>query len=239
MKWIEAIIEVLKTSTEAMHYVDIANEITTRKLREGCKTPHISVHVIMNAHPDIFIKESRGKYKLSPAFDYANWHKNSNVTDEEESRVIEAQAKKANSKTLIKAYGKMWERGKIDWNKCHPVLLGTPRKMTQYIDFNNMRGVYTLYDANNTLVYVGLATNGIGDRLREHARDRHSAAWVKFSWFGIDGINQDGSIRRSTNLQTTISDVASALESVVIIGVHPPRNIKNGERMKDKEYLQY
>lgn len=239
MKWIDAIIEVLKTSKDAMHYVDIANEIMSRKLREECKTPHISVHVIMNAHQDIFLKDSKSKYRLNPAFDYKNWQKNSTTTDKDENKVIEAQTQKSNSKTLIKAYGRMWERGKIDWNKCHPILLGTPRKMAQYIDFNNMRGVYTLYDANNTLVYVGLATNGIGGRLREHTKDRHADAWVKFSWFGIDAIKQDGTIKRSTNLQTTVLDVASALESVVIIGAQPLRNVKNGEKMKDKEYLQY
>ena len=59
MKWIEAIVDVLKTSGKAMHYVEIANEIISRKLRDECKTPHISAHVIMNAHQDIFIKESK------------------------------------------------------------------------------------------------------------------------------------------------------------------------------------
>lgn len=133
----------------------------------------------------------------------------------------------------------MWERSKVDWCKTQPVLLGAPRKMSQYINFNQMRGIYMLYDQNGSLVYVGLATNGIGGRLKDHTKDKHANAWVKFSWFGIDGIKQDGTIKRSTHLQTTISDVASALESVVIIGVQPHRNIKNGERMKDKEYLQY
>ena len=239
MKWIDAIIEVLKTSKEAMHYVDIANEIMSRKLREECKTPHISVHVIMNAHQDIFLKDSKSKYILNPAFDYKNWQKNSTTTDKDENKVIEAQTTKTNNKTIIKAYGKMWERNQVDWHKCHPVLLGTPRKMSQYIDFNEMRGIYMLYDQNGALVYVGLATNGIGSRLKDHTKDKHANAWTQFSWFGIDIIRQDGTIKRSTHLQTTISDVASALESVVIIGVQPPRNTKGGEKMKDKEYLQY
>ncbi|MBE6177224.1 MAG: hypothetical protein E7149_01785 [Rikenellaceae bacterium] len=238
MKWIDAIIEVLKTSKDAMHYVDIANEIMSRKLREECKTPHISVHVIMNAHQDIFLKDSKSKYRLNPAFDYKNWQKNSTTTDKDENKVIEAQITKTNNTTIIKAYGRMWERNRVEW-KCHPVLLGTPRRINKYIDFNKMRGVYMLYNSKNEMIYVGLATNGIGDRLREHTKDKLADHWTKFSWFGIDGIKQDGSIRRPTNLQTTISDVASALESVVIIGLQPPRNIKNGERMKDKEYLQY
>lgn len=239
MKWIDAIIEVLKTSQQAMHYVDIANEIMSRKLREECQTPHISVHVIINAHQDIFIKDSKSKYKLNPAFDYTNWHKNNKVAEDDENKVIETQTAQSNSKTIIKAYGKMWSRAQIDWQRCHPVLLGSPHKMSQYIDFNKMRGVYMLYDQNGNLVYVGLATNGIGDRLKDHTRDKHANAWTQFSWFGIDNIKQDGTIKRSTHLQTTISDVASALESVIIIGVQPPRNMKSGDRMKDKEYIQY
>ena len=239
MKWIDAIIEVLGSSGRAMHYVDIANTIMGKGLRKECKAPHISVHVVVDSHGDVFIKEGKGRYKLNPAFDYNNWSINNKTTDEDERKAIESQITKSNNKTIIKAYGKMWERNKVDWNRCNPVLLGTPRNMKQYIDFNKMRGVYMLYDTNGSMVYVGLATNGIGGRLREHTRDKHANAWIKFSWFGIDGIKQDGTIRRSTHLQTTVSDVASALESVVIIGVQPHRNIKNGERMKDKEYLQY
>lgn len=239
MKWIDAVIDVLGKQNSSMHYVDIANKILEQGKRKESKAPHISVHVVLDSHNDIFIKEGKGRYKLSPAFDYKNWHQNNQTTDEDENRVIETQITKSNNKTIIKAYGKMWERNKVDWNKCEPVLLGTPRKMKQYIDFNKMRGVYMLYDVNGSMVYVGLATNGIGGRLREHTKDKHANAWVKFSWFGIDGIKQDGSIRKSTHLQTTVSDVASALESVVIIGVQPHRNVKTGDRMKEKEYLQY
>lgn len=239
MKWIDAVIDVLGHQGGSMHYVDIANKIMEQGKRKESKTPHISVHVVLDSHNDIFIKEGKGRYQLNPAFDYKNWNKNNKTTDEDESKVIETQITKSNNKTIIKAYGKMWERNKVDWDKCEPVLLGTPRKMKQYIDFNKMRGIYMLYDVNGSMVYVGLATNGIGGRLRDHTRDKHANAWVRFSWFGIDGIKQDGTIRRSTHLQTTVSDVASALESVVIIGVQPHRNVKMGDRMKDKEYLQY
>ena len=239
MKWIDAIIDVLGASEGPMHYVDIANKILKEGKRGECKTPHISVHVVLDAHTDIFEKDGKGRYKLNPAFDYKRQCDNYKSTDEQESKVIDKQITNTNNKTIIKAYGKMWERSKVDWSKSQPVLLGTPRKMAQYIDFNKMRGVYMLYDNNGLLVYVGLATNGIGARLKDHTKDKHANSWVKFSWFGIDGIKQDGTIKKSTHLQSTISDVASALESVVILGVQPPRNIKSGERMKDKEYMQY
>lgn len=238
MKWIDDIIDVLKTSDKAMHYVDIAKEIVKKEKRTDCKTPHISVHVVLNAHQDIFIKEGRGLYKLNNVFNYNDWQ-NNKTTDKEENKVIEAQISKTNNTTIIKAYGRMWERNKVDWSKCHPVLLGTPHKIKQYIDFNKMRGIYMLYDTNGTLVYVGLSTNGIGDRLKDHTKDKHANSWVKFSWFGIDGINQDGSIRRPSGLHASIIDVATALESVVLIGVQPARNTRNGERMRDKEYLQF
>lgn len=99
----------------------------------------------------------------------------------------------ASADTFIRSYGLFWSREEIEWspgsgNGGAFRLLGRVNKNVPALrvaDFRDQRGIYVLYDDYGPY-YVGLARDqGIGDRLRDHTRDRHKDKWDRFSWFGF------------------------------------------------------
>lgn len=241
MKWLDAIIEVLRTAEEPMHYVDIAATIIKQGKRaktEVGATPANSVCAIINKNPDIFKKEDTGKYALCSTFDYAQWKGGDTMTENEEKASIDTEITKESRKTLIKTFGKHWLREKVDWSKTEPSLLGRQSSKSQSVDFKTMRGIYMLFD-NNQLVYVGIAVKeSIAKRLRQHTKDRHCTRWNRFSWFGIDGVNQNGTIHKVNTFNVKIDDVAKAMEAIVIEGAEPVHNKRGGDYLKGREYKQ-
>lgn len=241
MKWLDAIIEVLREAEKPMHYVEITDEIIKQgKRTEVGATPANSVCAAINKNLDIFVKEDAGKYALRSTFDYAKWKGEDTMTENEEKASIDTEITKESRKTLIKTFGKYWQREKIDWTKTEPSLVGRQSSKSKSVDFKTMRGVYMLLDRHSQLVYVGVAVKeSIAKRLKHHTKDKHSNRWTQFSWFGIDGVNQNGTIRKVNTFSVKIDDVAKALEAIVIEGAEPPCNTRGGDYLKGREYKQH
>ena len=239
MKWLDAIIEVLREAEEPMHYVEITEKIIKQgKRTEVGATPANSVAAAISRNLDIFEKTDAGKYALRSTFDYAKWKGEDKTTEKEETASIDTEIKKESRKTIIKAFGKHWQREKVDWSKSEPSLVGRQTSKSQFVDFKTVRGVYMLYD-HSKLVYVGVAVDeSIAKRLKHHTKDKLCNLWNNFSWFGIDGVNQNGTIRRVNTFSVKIDDVAKALEAIVIEGTTPPCNKRGGDYLKGREYTQ-
>lgn len=237
MKWLDAIIEVLREAEEPMHYGDIAVEIVETKKRDKVGvSPELSVAAIISKHPDIFVRDERGTYKLNDSFDYEQWKKSDHDTESDEQTSINQEIKKR-SKNIVRTYGVYWRREDVDWSKSKPQLLGS-QSDGDVVDFGAMRGIYMLCDHREP-IYVGQAIkNGLGERLRNHTKDRHANRWNRFSWFGIDGVNQTGSIHKVNTFSVEIADVANALEAVMIEGLEPRQNRKSGNYFDGAEYAQ-
>lgn len=100
--------------------------------------------------------------------------------------------------------------------------LGHNRPSLQVCDFRAQRGIYVLYDDYGPY-YVGFSRDQtIGNRLRIHTRNRHSAKWDRFSWFGFrpvltssfpDGTRKLGKVpeRLLTESRWTIGDIEALL----------------------------
>ena len=240
MKWLDAIIEVLREAKEPMHYVDITEKIIKQgKRTEVGATPANSVCAIINKNTDIFVKADTGKYALCSTFDYAKWKGEDTTTENEEEASINTEITKESRKTIIKTYGKYWQRNKVDWTKTEPSLIGRQTSKSQPVDFKTVRGVYMLFDHYSQLVYVGVAVKeSIAKRLKHHIKDKHGNRWTQFSWFGINGVNQNGTIRKVNTFSVGIDDVAKALEAIVIEGVDPHHNNHGGDYLKGRKYTQ-
>ena len=240
MKWLDAIIEVLREAEEPMHYVEITEKIIKQgKRTEVGATPANSVAAAISRNLDIFEKTDAGKYALRSTFDYAKWKGEDKTTEKEETASIDTEITKESRKTIIKAFGKHWQRDKVDWSKTDPSLWGRQSPKSQFVDFKAMRGIYMLFD-NNELIYVGVAVKeSIAKRLKQHTKDKKLCTrWNRFSWFGIDGVNQNGTIRKVNTFSVGIDDVAKAVEAIVIEGAEPLCNKRGGDYLKGREYAQ-
>lgn len=239
MKWLDAIIEVLCEAEKPMHY----EKITDRIIEEGKRaevgaTPANTVCAAINKNLDIFEKTDAGTYALRSTFDYAKWKGADTTTEKEETASLDTEITKESRKTLIKTFGKYWRCDKVDWSKTEPSLVGRQTSKSQPVDFKTMRGVYMLHD-NHQLVYVGVAVKeSIAKRLRQHTKDKLCDCWNRFSWFGIDGVNQNGSIRKINTFSVKSDDVAKALEAIVIESAKLPHNKRGGDYLKGREYTQ-
>ncbi len=239
MKWLDAIIDVLREAEEPMHYVNITTKILKQgKRTEVGATPANSVCAAISKNPDIFEKTNAGTYALRSTFDYAKWKGKDTTTEKEETASLDTEITKESRKTLIKTFGKHWQRDKIDWTKTEPSLVGRQTSKSLLVDFKTMRGVYMLFK-DYDMVYVGVAVKeSIAKRLKHHTKDKHCNRWNHFSWFGIDGVNQNGTIRKVNTFNVKIDDVAKALEAIVIEGADPRHNTRGGDYLKGREYTQ-
>ena len=237
MKWLDAIIEVLREAEEPMHYVEITEKIIKQgKRTEVGATPANSVAAAISRNLDIFEKTDAGKYALRSTFDYAKWKGEDKTTEKEETASIDTEIKKESRKTIIKAFGKHWQRDKVDWSKTE--LVGRQTSKSQFVDFKTVRGVYMLFK-DYDMIYVGVAVKeSIAKRLKQHTKDKHSTCWNCFSWFSFDGVNQNGTIRKVNTFSVKIDDVAKAVEAIVIEGAEPHRNTRGGDYLNGREYTQ-
>jgi hypothetical protein len=92
---------------------------------------------------------------------------------------------------LVQAYGLFWDREQVVWtpgggNRCRLLgRIGERAPKLQVADHWQQHGLYILYSYLGPH-YVGLVrARSLGKRLREHTEDKHSEAWVRFSWFGF------------------------------------------------------
>jgi hypothetical protein len=129
----------------------------------------------------------------------------------------------------IKAYAMFWSRDKVDWTQ-KPNLFGEQVKGAKQVNFTQQAGVYILHDGAR-VVYVGQAGVGgtLGARLYAHTRSRLSGRWDRFSWFGVRGVKDNGTLADMPKNGTDVTSFITALEAVLIEALEPPQNRRAGE----------
>lgn len=236
MTWKDAIIHVLQNnrlndSYRPMHYRDITDLIIDQKLRDSYgKTPADTVNAQLTTNKNLFESLGEGIYRLTEKGEsFADFgkqaQKNGVVNKDENTPLTEAKI----SKTLIKTYGMFWMRDGVNWNH-NPKLLGVQSTGATPVDLSEMRGIYMLYDGRE-VIYVGQAVDQpILKRLVQHTKNRLATRWNRFSWLGIDGVSASGKIEKIDNLiNTDIYSLANALEGILIEGLEPRQNRRQGD----------
>ena len=235
LSWREAVLEVLKTSPEAMHYADIAETIAERELRtEFGATPAISVNVAISSSlqregaSSPFVRVSEGTY----------WLKNLSAAAATSSAPLNDSSSAATQEAgLINAFGMYWSRENVLWTSS-PKILGQQQPGSAAVDFCNQHGVYLLYDGRS-VVYVGRTTDQpLGVRLRQHVFDRLNGRWNRFSWFGVYEVSEDASLKSTAGANWNQSMLIATMEALLIEGLEPPQNRKRGDDFRAVEYLQ-
>lgn len=250
MRWLDAIVEVLKENKQEngdyapMHYGDITNAIIEKNLRRTYGiTPRNTVNAYMSTHPELFSSLGGGFYALLQAgTEYAEgvkrgMHNGSDAEVEDaQNDVINVEIEKENKSKIIKIFGMFWDRAKIEWGRAK--MTGRQNVGAGVVDFSNVRGVYILYDGRE-VVYVGQALKTpIFKRLKDHTKDRLSGRWNRFSWYSIDGIDQEGNIvKADKQFSVNIEDLINAFEGIMIESMEPPQNRRQGDNFGD-EYIQ-
>lgn len=139
---------------------------------------------------------------------------------------------------LITSFGMFWRRDRIDWGKGPRVrILGHQAGVDKDVDFAGQVGVYLLHDGART-VYVGRVSKPrMGHRLFEHTKDRLSGRWDRFSWFGLRPVLSKGELgEAATTFGTDL--VVATMEAILIEGLEPPQNRRQGDGMTGQEYQQ-
>lgn len=246
MTWKDAIIKTLQENVRnkeyiPMHYKEITDVILNNNLKETRgRTPSLTVSACLTTHPDLFISENGGfyslteegkKYEITSAQNQQHINLGNTREEEQEENDLRGAILHLETGKIIKHYGIFWNREYVNWSATPFQLLGKDStKSSHFIDFRKMRGIYMLYDFRE-VVYVGQAmgNNSIANRLKEHIYDRHASRWNRFSWFGIDSLDNDGNIVVTPeNLTINLNDLIDALEGLLIEGLEPRQNRQGG-----------
>jgi hypothetical protein len=233
MPWREAVIKVLQSHPDGLHYTQIAEEIERQGLKKSVgATPAISANVAISLSlrneesQSPFERIGSGRYRLRP----------STLSSKE---VIEAPALIEDDEAvpgLIRAFGIHWKREDIEW-KTQPRLWGKQQLSSEPIDFCDQRGVYVLYDGRD-VIYAGRAIDqSLGKRLFDHTRDRLNGRWDRFSWFGVRVPTPEGKLVEQ-GFTSAVPDLIVTLEALLIESLEPRLNRKRGDEFRALEFLQ-
>lgn len=236
LSWRDAISEVLNSSTEAMHYTDIAEAIATQQLRTDFgATPAASVNATISmsiqneGNNSPFIRVDRGRYWLR--------HLAQNPPRVAAPAQDQPVAPEPDETGLINAFGMYWSRHNVLWTFT-PKILGQQQPGSTAVDFCNQKGVYLLHDGR-TVVYIGRTTEQpLGIRLRQHITDRLNGRWDRFSWFGVYSVADDASLNTAAAVAYDLSMLIVTMEALLIEGLEPPQNRKRGDDFRAVEFLQ-
>lgn len=237
MSWRDAISQVLKTESKAMHYADIAAEIQRQGLRASFgATPASSVYTtIYNSMKEganaPFVKVGMGEFMLREGRDngvgIGRRHESGSAESEE---VAEAGG-------IIRAFGMFWRRDWVHWTS-KPRLMGQQQEGADAVDFGEQKGVYLLHDGRE-VIYVGRMTEKrLATRLLEHTRDRLNGRWDRFSWFGLLDVTDRGTLSPNALAPISEDDIVVTLEALLIEGLEPRQNRKRGDAFRAVEYIQ-
>lgn len=255
LSWKDAIRYVLKLNDRAMNYQDIAAEIGNLGLRTKLGvTPGNSVNVNLRKHlVDEVEQTETGDYQLRPEVaartnlqDFFYRSKKAGTADEE-FEVSETAAAK-NQKQIIQSFGMYWSRADVKWTAGSIKLWGQETAGADLVNFADQAGVYILYNGEKP-IYVGQASGKrLGRRLDEHTRDRHKTRWDRFSWFGLLAIDPEAVVNGSIPLVPRdgytsdpgelTQQLLDALEAVLIEGMEPPQNRRQGNNFSALEFMQ-
>ena len=148
---------------------------------------------------------------------------------------------------IIKNFGFMWERDKVDWGKRGPggtasfdgILEGNQRRRVNFLE---QMGIYVLYDRFEQPVQIGQST-GIFKRRRQHRADHLRNRWAYFSWFGFYAVGVKGQLLvkdQAAELRRVVSlgDGLNEIEAVLIQVLEPRLNRRGPNWQSTEEYLQ-
>lgn len=236
MAWREAILKVLTDSETPLHYAEIAQAIIDNGYRRSVgATPAATVAGVFSTsrnqegEASPFLKVSRGMYRLR-----------SRPTAPQTEPIQEADeaTEAAQEMGLINALGMFWRRSEVLWKPGMPRLLGVQQSGSSPVNFTEQAGVYLLYDGSR-VVYVGRVTQPrLGARLWEHTRDRLTGRWDRFSWFGVRGIDEGGGLRPIPVSGLAVTSLIATMEALLIEGLEPPQNRRQGDGFNAVEFLQ-
>lgn len=229
ISWDEAIERVLAECGEAMHYTAIAEAISAKRWM-SVANPAASVAVTLSKSLALddspFVRTGRGEYALKSNLAPA--------TEVDELPPFEAATVEAETGAL-RAFGMYWQRDLVVWGSA-PKLLGRQSEGAADVDFSEQVGVYLLHDRDRTL-YVGRAADTLFSRLKAHTTNRLAGRWDRFSWFGLRGVSEDGSLGEPAPAWNH-GVVIETLEALLIECLEPPLNRKRGDNFSAAEYIQ-
>ena len=227
LTWRDAILHVLRNTSEPMHYTEIAEEIAEQDLRADLgATPATSVSAIITSQlANEVVRVARGYYALASTIKSTAQSSEASLDSEPDDT------------GLINAFGMYWARSQVQWSPT-PRILGQQQPGSNPVDFCGQRGVYLLHDGRE-VVYVGRTTDqALGIRLRQHTVDRLNGRWDRFSWFGVFGPSESGTLNTTATPQYGLDMLITTMEALLIEGLEPPQNRKRGDDFKAVEFLQ-
>lgn len=241
MSWAEAIKRVLRDEGKPLHYADIAQAIIDRGYKTNVgATPAQTVAASISGYlQGVVVRTQRGVYALAEDGFGANTPAGSRQAKPTIASEPSIEADEDKSEMgLINAFGMFWRRSEARWDKGSTRLLGTQQSGSQGVNFAEQAGVYLLYDGVR-VVYVGRVTEPrLGSRLWEHTRDRLSGRWDRFSWFGVRAVQDDGTLGPLPNLTIEVPTLIATMEALLIEGLEPPQNRRQGDGFNALEFIQ-
>lgn len=233
LSWRDAVIRVLEDAGKPLPYVEITQAIIDCGHRERVgATPAATVSATLSmslkneGDGSPFVKPERGVYGLRKASPAAP-----SVVEQDEAE------EDADQMGLINAFGMFWRRSEVSWKPRHPLLRGFQQAGSQEVDFSAQVGVYLLQDGDR-VIYVGRVTEPrLGGRLGEHTRDRLSGRWDRFSWFGVLKVTEEGRLSSPPG-GFTLENLVATMEALLIEGLEPPQNRRQGDGFNAVEFLQ-
>lgn len=231
LTWEDAILTVLSENGGMMRYTDIAEQIAARSLKKSAN-PAASVAAMLSqlikAGDSPFVKLGKGEYTLK-----------SNIESGSPNTIEPAHAEKEvedDPETgALQAFGMFWQREQVVWGG-RPRILGRQSLGASTVNFAAQVGVYLLHDRER-VIYVGRATDTLFARVKFHTVDRLSGRWDRFSWFGLRGVEADGSLS-GPSVAWNYTVVIETLEALLIESLEPPLNRKRGDNFSGAEYIQ-
>ena len=236
MPWREAIITALQDGDTSMHYAAIAQAIIDKNYRVNVgATPANTVAAYLSASinheksKSPFVKVDRGMYALRNA---------KSVPAKQRVEESDEAEEAAREMGLINAFGMFWDRNRVQWKSSMPRLLGVQQSGSEPVNFTEQAGVYVLYDGSRP-IYVGKAIERrMGLRLFDHTRDRLTGRWDRFSWFGVRGVRDDGNLTPLPKAGIAVMSLIATMEALLIEGLEPPQNRRQGEGFNAVEFIQ-
>lgn len=230
--WRDAIVEVLGDAETPMSSRQIADEILSRGLlttKSATPPKNVTSTIFASMNNERqetpFARVGRGEFALKSFVDSGDHG------EPDTDQVLEEATGGVN------AFGAYWARDQINWKS--PKLLGQQQIGAKGVDLSEQKGVYLLYDARE-VIYVGRAYKGsstIISRLADHDKDRLSARWDRFSWFGLYSVQENGKLNKGLP-SLDAEPLVQMLEAVLIEAMEPRQNRKRGDAFSDFEYIQ-
>jgi hypothetical protein len=237
LTWQEAIKKVLSSSSTPLHYKDITERIISEGLRKslGATPPatvnaEISKSIKHDKEQSPYIRVSKGTYTMRAGT------RNVQIETPKLTPLVPESEETEEQYEIITSFGMFWRKDAVKWIQ-KPKLLGIQQLGATPVNFNEQLGIYLLYDGRE-VIYVGRTTDRpLGQRLFEHTKDRMSARWDRFSWFGLLPVSDEGKLGSLPETYNA-AKLIPALEAILIEALEPRQNRKRGDDLSAVEFLQ-